>query len=390
MNERILIVGVSTRALAGSAVRAGYTCVTVDYFGDIDQKAMVLNVAIGPNLGEACSAQALVAAAAPVPASSVVYGGNLENHPDAVARLAVGRELLGNGPATLRRVRDFGELAKVLRGAGIVVPDTLGADMAWAADPRRPWVRKRRRSGGGLGIARWRPGDPVRPDEVVQEFLAGTPGSAVIVADGRRAVVLGLTRQIIGTRAFGASGFRYCGSVLPLTEDEEEFSAALSQVRRAAEAATVAFALRGVFGIDFVVKDAAVCVLEVNPRYTASMELVEQAYGISIFDAHVRACRGSVPLFDLSDQWRTATAYGKGILFARHPVRLGDTRSWLRNGFRVSDIPGPGAKIATGAPIFTFFADGRSPEACRRLLYRYARLHWASIVGQRANGRRPR
>lgn len=384
MSERVLIVGVSTRALAESAVRAGYACTTIDYFGDIDQKAMVANVALGPDLGKACSGQALVAAAEGVRASSVVYGANLENYPDAVARLAVGRELLGNGPTALRRVRDFRTLASVLVSAGIMVPATLGRDSAHTADPELDWVRKPMRSGGGLGVVRWQPGEPLRSDEVVQQFLPGRPASAVVVADGQRASVLGLTRQIVGSKACGSWGFRYCGSILPLTQDAGEFESVVSQVRRAAEVAAVAFALRGVFGVDFVVGDGGIYVLEVNPRYTASMELVERAYGISIFDAHVRACRGSAPIFDLSDRCGAGTAYGKAILFARRPVTLGDTRSWQRNGFRARDVPRPGTKIASGAPIITLFADAQSPRACQRLLNRCARLQWASIVRRRA------
>ncbi|MBF0530394.1 MAG: carboxylate--amine ligase, partial [Deltaproteobacteria bacterium] len=38
---RILITGVSTRAMAESAVRGGIRVVTVDHFGDRDQKEMV-------------------------------------------------------------------------------------------------------------------------------------------------------------------------------------------------------------------------------------------------------------------------------------------------------------------------------------------------------------
>ena len=42
----VLIVGVSTRALAESACRAGWRCASVDAFGDLDQKARVDNIAL--------------------------------------------------------------------------------------------------------------------------------------------------------------------------------------------------------------------------------------------------------------------------------------------------------------------------------------------------------
>lgn len=364
-------------------MRAGYACTTVDYFGDLDQKAIAPNVALGPDLGQPYSAKALVRAAEGISADSVVYGADLENHPAAVARLASGRELLGNAAETLARARDVNELAAVMATAGIAVPRTLPGQAAGEAELLGRWLRKRRRSGGGIGIVRWQPGQRLRPDEVLQEFVDGTPGAAVFVADGRRALVLGVSRQLIGDGAFGAAGFRYCGSVLPLTDDGAEFCGVLCQVQMAAQAAAAAFALRGVCGIDFVVRDGAIHVLEINPRCTASMELVEQAYGISIFDVHVRACRGWLPEFDLSRRWAAGSAFGKAILFARRRVALGDTRPWLRLGVR--DIPRPGASIAARSPICTLFARAREPRACERELHRQARVWEGAIARGRAS-----
>ena len=45
---RILLAGVSTRALAESAVRAGYRVVAVDAFGDADLRAVAEVVAAQP------------------------------------------------------------------------------------------------------------------------------------------------------------------------------------------------------------------------------------------------------------------------------------------------------------------------------------------------------
>ena len=41
-----------------------------------------------------------------------------------------------------------------------------------------------------------------------------SPGSIAFVADGAARCALGLTRQLVGDPAFGARGFRYCGSLL--------------------------------------------------------------------------------------------------------------------------------------------------------------------------------
>lgn len=348
-------------------MRAGYRCVTVDRFGDLDLVRLGPNTALGPDLRETYSAEGLVRVAEEVAAESVAYGASLENHPDLVARLAAGRECWGNGPETLAAVRDFARWAPVVRAAGLAVPETLRPGAEGEADAGRRWLRKPRAGGGGIGVARRRPGTALSPDEILQEEVAGVSGSAIFFADGRRATLWALTRQLVGARAFGASGYRYCGSVWPFADDRDECRALEAQVRAVALALTQAFGLRGACGLDFVVRDGRAFVLEINPRSTASMELLERACGVSIFENHVRACRG-----DLSADvpaWPCGAA-GKAVLFARRRTRLGDTRAWLRAGAR--DVPRPGTEVARGAPICTIFARGRSVSDCVRVLERRA------------------
>ena len=83
---RILLTGLTTRAIAESAVRAGCDVVTVDYFGDLDQKRLCPNVSLR-ELGLKYSAAAIAEAASRLDYDAVVYCGGLENHPRVVARL---------------------------------------------------------------------------------------------------------------------------------------------------------------------------------------------------------------------------------------------------------------------------------------------------------------
>src|SRR5207244_5991154 len=66
----------------------------------------------------------------------------------------------------------------------------------------------------------------------------------------------------------------------------------------------------------------------VNPRYTAAMELVERAYGISLFAVHARACRQALPAFDLAAVRRRAPeAIGKAIVYARSEEHTSELQS---------------------------------------------------------------
>jgi predicted ATP-grasp superfamily ATP-dependent carboligase len=345
----ILIAGLTTRAIAESAVRAGSDVVTVDHFGDLDQKGLCPNVSLR-ELGRPYSAAALVDAARDLAADAVAYTGGLENHPGAVERLTAGRTLLGNDPATLRRVRDPDRLFPFLAGRGFAVPDTRGPGAPLPA--HGAWLRKPARGGGGIGIRAW-DGKPLAAGQILQVLVEGTAASAAFVADGTRCALLGWTEQLRGPR-----GFLYGGNLWPLAGP----AAALDEVRALAEAVTREFGLRGLNGIDFVLSEGRPVLVEVNPRYCASMELWDRATGASAFALHLAACAGALPDVPAVP----AGAWGKAIVYAPARVGVGDTLPWLERGVR--DVPPPESVVPEGHPICTVLAAGASQDACRRAL----------------------
>lgn len=363
--ERVLIVGYSTRALAESVVAAGWECSSIDAFGDLDQKAHVRSVAMQRDLGRPYSAAAAVAAAGRIAAPCAAYTGNLENHAAAVQRLALGRELLGNSPATLYRSRDFGELRRVVRRAGGRLPRTY-----LPGDPRprlvgTDFLAKPVRGGGGQGIRELRDVARLPDRDLIQERIDGTPGSVSFVADGRSALVLGVARGLAGEAAFGATGFRYCGSLFPLTVGAR----ALERLEAIVQSATQAFGLVGLNGIDFVLCGDQPFVVELNPRYSASMELIQRAGVKDLFALHTAACRGSLP----SSLPRLGSGvWGKAVVWARRNVVAPETRSWLERD-DIRDIPFPGEQIRGGTPVCTVFGHGRDADACRAALVETAR-----------------
>ena len=86
---RILITGVSTRAIAESARAAGYDFITLDYFGDYDQKRLCENYSLKRDFGLPFGSAELYESSQRLNFDSVVYLSNLENHPETVARFAV-------------------------------------------------------------------------------------------------------------------------------------------------------------------------------------------------------------------------------------------------------------------------------------------------------------
>jgi predicted ATP-grasp superfamily ATP-dependent carboligase len=396
--RQILLAGVSVRALAESAARAGYGVMGVDAFSDLDLRA----IAVAAVRCHPYSARAAARLARDAPCDTVIYTSNFENDPIAIAQLVrprgalpgrrTGRErtLWGNPPAVIRRVRNPLRLAKVLDRLGFAVPSVRAtAPPRTGAIPDAPaaWLLKPKASGGGQGVVVWHPGEPVPRGCVLQERMRGIPGSIAFAADGHDVVPLALSRQLVGNRSLGATGFRYSGSVLVppgdamLPRDAE----LLARATELAVAVTRAFGLVGVNGIDFIARGGVPYPVEVNPRPTGSMELAERAYGISIFATHVQAIRGKLPEFDLARERLAGVAgagrgrgaggaIGKALVYARRARKLPDTTRWLTDQ-TVRDIPPPGSVIAAGRPICTVFAEGRTGAAClERLIARARRV----------------
>jgi predicted ATP-grasp superfamily ATP-dependent carboligase len=139
-------------------------------------------------------------------------------------------------------------------------------------------------------------------------------------------------------------------------------------VEKIAAGLTRRFGLRGVNGVDLIVTDGPdgtprVFLVEVNPRYTASMELVERAYGLNVFSLHLDAMAGQLPVFSLAEHVRSQGLYfGKGIVYARRALTVPDTDEWTERGRR--DIPFPGERIDAGHPVCTVLATGEGRDMC--------------------------
>jgi predicted ATP-grasp superfamily ATP-dependent carboligase len=101
------------------------------------------------------------------------------------------------------------------------------------------------------------------------------------------------------------------------------------------------------------------------------MELVDRQCRVSVMEAHIDACEGS--LVDDMIVKSPLPVSGKAIVFARTDVVTPDTTTWLGDfEFDVRDVPRPHQRIARGQPVCTVFATGGTEDACHDALVRRA------------------
>ncbi len=306
---------------------------------------------------------------------SWMYTGALENHPGLIDRWQRLRPLLGNPAEVLRRVRDPELVGQTLRTAGLAAPAVRSAGATLPRDGT--WLAKPRRSAGGARISRldeqWR--DPsTTPDEYYfQQAIAGKSVAAVYLATTHDLILLGVTEQLCGAAWGGGAEFQYCGSIGP-----RQFAPPITdQFHRIGEALHRAFALTGLFGVDAIVEDDTVWPVEVNPRYTASVEVIERATAFEAVAAHVTACReGTLLPIPVPRQQS-----GKLIVWARQKCFFPGSNHLPSElladipNVTLADIPAARTVIDAGGPIATVLADAECVDSVTdRLISRAAAL----------------
>jgi predicted ATP-grasp superfamily ATP-dependent carboligase len=139
------------------------------------------------------------------------------------------------------------------------------------------------------------------------------------------------------------------------------------------------FGLRGLFGVDCVVRDGVPSPVEVNPRYTASVEVIEYATGLQALALHRRAFDPAAPLPPAPVE--PASVVGKAILFARAALSFPERSPWgswttsfpgaeIMPAF--ADVPHPGDRIEASRPILTCFHRAPTVDECLGELRRLA------------------
>ena len=203
---------------------------------------------------------------------------------------------------------------------------------------------------------------PLAEDEYYQRFIAEPSFGAVFIARDETAHLLGISRHLRALPASNTPEFRYAGSLGPVAFGEP----LQTEIERLGNVLAKQFQLRGWFGIDFILdQNEQLWVLEVNPRYTASVEVLERAANVSSASLHLQACVGEPLAEDILALFRGKLPWvGKSILYAQHSTHA-TPEAWLQRSISrhdLADIPAYNTQSKAGDPLLTIFATGESEQ----------------------------
>jgi predicted ATP-grasp superfamily ATP-dependent carboligase len=369
MGERpaVLIAAASGRALAASARHAGYTPLVADFFGDQDTIAAAhAHIRIQPRIVPSMDPDALMAAFTALAAScrpdGVVCGTGFEDQPDLLARIARSWALIGNAAAAVQQIKDPIVLATYCERCRIPHPDTR----LDPPDDLTNWLAKRKGGAGGTHI---RPAaDKRRADAsyYYQRSVRGEPVSALVLADGYSAMILGFSTQ--WSSPIAEHPFRYGGAARPAAIARETALALTDAVQQLTSLAS----LVGLNSFDFLVDGCDFHLLEINPRPGATFDIFELACRRPLFAMHVDASRGILPRTPPAFERAAASA----IVYAEDDIPWIPFLDWPD---WTADRPIAGTSISAQSPLCTVFASGTTAAEAKGLVEQRAEAMLARL-----------
>ncbi|NYT05943.1 MAG: ATP-grasp domain-containing protein [Methanomicrobiales archaeon] len=346
MKGTVLVAGFATRHVVRSARNAGYRVYAIDHFCDRD---LSWYADICRPFEELEDLPALIASfCRDHPVDHLVLTSGAEELGDRFP-------LAGTPKDRVARFLDKAAIQEYFEEEQIAVPPI-------AAEGAFPYMIKPRRGAGGwrnqvvrspAAQQAWEelfPGTPY----IRQELVAGIACSVSCVANGTAARAVAVNEQLL--RGPGEREFGFAGAITPFDHP------GVPEMIRIAEHAAGASGCIGSVGVDFVLGDR-IWAIEINPRFQATLDTVEMATGMNIFDLHINACRGVLP--PCTPPARRGYA-ARAIVFADRDMTVRDDLSALSPA--VSDIPWPGTAIEEGGAVASAYGWGASREdACAML-----------------------
>lgn len=355
----LICVGASVRAMAFSAIRAGFAPYCFDFFADVDLRRAVRDcgTTVTKIIGyDDATLRLIDALPSDIP---LMYGGAVENHPEFVDAIASVRPVWGVTGDVLRRCRNPWIVQEVVERCGFSV---------LACHQERPrngnWIWKPFASGGSLDIDNPSCGKPGYWQQKAQ-------GRGDYSYFGVRNPEFGLS--FLGQKDLGSVGETVSHRGIQIRDavwhasDHVNFSGDVNFSDSDVAIAHVAsdLGIRGCFGIDLFGDDTSLAgqhVLEVNPRFTSTAELHERVSGIS-FVAEQAKVFGNMTVVRLH-QPRRATSRKK-VFFAPYRLRCFICPPVATAGDfpRLADVPNAGSVIDADEPICTVFVDNEVAES---------------------------
>ncbi|MBA8881404.1 ATP-grasp domain-containing protein [Phyllobacterium myrsinacearum] len=277
---------------------------------------------------------------------AVVYGSGFERNPEMIEAISQSFPVAGNSTKTVRLIKDPAGLAELCDESGIPHPD-IRFDIP---DYPQDWLSK---LAGGAGGSHVKPVNDGIADQqrYFQRFITGRNLSALFLANREKAHIVGFSQQ--WSSPSKTSPFRYGGAVRLRRYDKKN----ARQIEDWLTALTYRTDLAGLCSADFIVGDAGLHLIEINPRPGATLDIFDTE-DTPLLRQHLRAVAG----FDFTTpSYKNSAA--SAIAYTAEAISAFPEVVWPA---LTADHQMAGTTLQAGDPVCTVFATALSASAAMK------------------------
>lgn len=365
--KNILVIGFSTRNVVCSGKRAGYNMYALDAFCDHDLKKCA-DAAIQLNIEDGCDVKSIKSEkilelinSFKVEFDAIIPGSGFETMDIPSCKCPI----LRNDISTVQKVSDKSVFAGILEEMGLPHPRVFSYNRK--EDIEYPAMIKPASGGGGIfnqmvenenemeaymdhiensecGLS--------KTDMLIQEFITGIPTSVSVISTKEKANSIAVNEQLIGTSWLTNMPFAFCGNITPFKHQFTE------KMKELAEKLVLKLGLVGSNGVDFLLTENGPVIIELNARFQGSLDTVELATGINVFDAHMKAFQGEM----LSSEVSSEKYAGRVIIYGNRELKISEKMQKNIIEMETADVPNVGHIAYADEPISSVLSSGDTKD----------------------------
>lgn len=359
--EKLLLIGINTRAMVNSALRLNYEVFSTSYFScydmpKIDNEKFILHEKADQSSGvfeDNYDSNELIDLAGNyldevdyiIPVSGISHTDFNKSHQ---------KKILGN--KKLENVENkFNFYNKIKNKFNVPKTFKLSVDEAYEiieSEDIKQYIIKPLQGSGGYGVNLLNKDTLNQLNDgefLLQEFVKGTNVSSSVLATKSETKTIINSRLLTENDFSNTNNFYYIGNIVPLNENKE----IINQMNETSQDLISHLKLIGSNGVDYVLANDELYVIEVNPRLQGTYECCESVLGINMLEAHIKACQGELINIPTEKQ---GYSYKK-IVYA--PYKLKYQESNLKNLY---DLPYPDSIIEKNEPFLTIIENNTDFE----------------------------
>ncbi len=363
--EKLLLIGIDTRSMLNSALKLDYDIYSTSYFSTSDTPTIKnQKVILKESDGESCGIfedefdSRLILELSQDYIDEVDHIIPISGVSPTDFKKSDRKKILGN--RDIENVEDKFRFYNEIKDE-FLTPMTFNvSDIDEALEinnnyPKVQFILKPLQGSGGYNVNLLNNGMDIELNGekfIMQEFVKGISLSSSVLSSESESKSI-VNSRLLTMNDFGnENSFIYVGNILPLTDKSimakvDDIGRIADEMKSTSENLIEKFGLVGSNGVDYILNERGLHVIEINPRIQGTFECVEKTFGINMLEAHIKSCQG-----EIIDIPKAKCYTYKKIIYS--PARMKYVPLDLDN---IYDLPHIGSITEKGEPLLTIIDD---------------------------------